>query len=394
MTKTYTSCRLAIVSSHPIQYNAPLFRALSWNSGLDIKVFYSWIGTCDQNDPEFGHNITWDVPLLDGYNNCFVNNISTRPGTHHFSGLDNPEMVDLIADWKPNAILVYGWAFKTHLRVMRHFIGLVPVFFRGDSTPDTGGNPLRQFFRKLVLRWVYKHVDYVFYPGQKSKQYFLQNGLKEQQLIHIPHSVDNDFFNNNSAELEKKALQQRELLNIPQEALTILFAGKLVQRKQPLLLLNTVKEIVEQINHNIHLIYVGTGPLLDKLKKAAIGCDYVHFLGFKNQSEMPVIYRLADVFILPSTIETWGLAVNEAMACGRAVITSDRVGCSVDLIREGETGNVFKSNDSLALKSILLSYLDNKEKTEQMGKNAQQLIDKWSVNRAARQMAESIIEHS
>jgi len=126
--------KLAIISSHPIQYNAPLFQLLSNQDQLDVCVFYSWEGTANKIDPEFGEKITWDIPLLEGYEHSFVPNKSDDPGTHHFGGLDNPDMIEKIEQWGADTLLVYGWAFKTHLKVLRHFHGKLPVFFRGDST--------------------------------------------------------------------------------------------------------------------------------------------------------------------------------------------------------------------------------------------------------------------
>jgi len=382
---------LAIVSSHPIQYNAPLFRTLSLRDDLRIKVFYSWEGTANQVDPEFGEKIVWDIPLLEGYDHCFVPNISIDPGSHHFRGLDNPDMLNAVEQWGADAVLVYGWASRTHLRVLRHFHGKRPVYFRGDSTLLTGGNPVRKFLRRLWLSWVYKHVDIAFYPGQRSKEYFLAHGLSEEQLVHVPHSIDTQRFQIDSDEQESCALEQRQALGIPDNALVVLFAGKLVRRKQPELLLRCMLELIPKSDNSVHLIFAGTGPLLDSLKKLAADSANVHFIGFRNQSEMPATYRLGDVFVLPSSIETWGLAVNEAMACGRPVIVSDRVGCAPDLVKPGITGDVFRNGDMEGLKNILMKYINEPENTRLMGKSAMMLISDWSVEKASLDIAKAVV---
>jgi len=331
-----SSIRLAIISSHPIQYNAPLFCLLSQRDELDVCVFYSWEGTANKIDPEFGEKITWDIPLLEGYDYRFVPNKSDDPGTHHFSGLNNPKLIGEIEQWNADALLVYGWAFKSHLKVLRHFHRKIPIFFRGDSTLLSDGNPVRKILRRFWLRWVYKHVDVVFYPGQRSREYFLAHGLIKDQLVHVPHSIDIRRFQVNADALEEEALHQRRKLGIPDDAMVVLFAGKLVSRKQPEYLLRTVLELVNMNQSSpIHLIFTGTGPLLQYLKEKAGSSPHIHFIGFKNQSEMPLTYRMGNIFILPSIVETWGLAVNEAMACGRAVVVSDRVGCAPDLIKRG-----------------------------------------------------------
>jgi len=151
--------RLAVVSSHPIQYNAPLFAALARREGVESRVFYSWHGTSDKPDPEFGHVITWDLPLLEGYDHEFVRNVSPDRGSHRFLGLINPAMVERIEAFRPEAVLVFGWPFWTHMRVLRHFHGRIPVLFRGDSTLSHSGGRVRAFLRNRVLSEVYRHVD-------------------------------------------------------------------------------------------------------------------------------------------------------------------------------------------------------------------------------------------
>jgi glycosyltransferase involved in cell wall biosynthesis len=383
--------KLAIISSHPIQYNAPLFRLLSQRDELDVCVFYSWEGTANKIDPEFGEKITWDIPLLEGYDYRFVPNMSDDPGTHHFRGLNNPGLIGEIEQWNADALLVYGWAFKSHLEVLRHFHGKIQIFFRGDSTLLSDGNPVRKILRRFWLRWLYKHVDVVFYPGQRSKEYFLAHGLAEDQLVHVPHSIDIRRFQVNAHVLEKEAMNQRRKLGIPDDAMVVLFAGKLVSRKQPEYLLQTVLELVTMNQpSSLHMIFVGTGPLLTCLKEKAGSSPHIHFIGFKNQSAMPLTYRMGNIFILPSVVETWGLAVNEAMACGRAVVVSDRVGCAPDLIKRGINGDIFSCDIERELKNILLNYLKNPNELVMMGKNAQKMIEDWSTEVAVKKIVGSL----
>lgn len=154
------SQQLAIVSSHPIQYYAPLFRRLAGRAALDVHVFYGWKGATESAyDPGFEDDVEWDISLLDGYDHTFVPNTSSDPGSHHFRGLVNPNLIPEIEAWTPDALLLFGWAYQSHLRALRHFSGEVPVFFRGDSTLlDEQGGP-RTWLRRLFLRWVYWHVD-------------------------------------------------------------------------------------------------------------------------------------------------------------------------------------------------------------------------------------------
>ena len=147
--------RLAILSTHPIQYYAPLFRALH-DGPLDIHVFYGWEGMArsEATDHGFGVKVQWDIPLLDGYPHTFLENRSKVPGTHHFNGIDSSEVIEQIEKWRPDALLVFGWNYRSHLRALRHFHGRIPILFRGDSTLlDEVPGP-KTWLRRIILKWI------------------------------------------------------------------------------------------------------------------------------------------------------------------------------------------------------------------------------------------------
>jgi glycosyltransferase involved in cell wall biosynthesis len=87
---------------------------------------------------------------------------------------------------------------------------------------------------------------------------------------------------------------------------------------------------------------------------------------------MPVVYRLGDLFVLPSSHgETWGLAVNEALACGRPVLVSDRVGCARDVVNPS-CGAVFAAHSPDSLSRSLSELTKDAEKLRNMGRAAAQ----------------------
>jgi len=384
--------RLAILSSHPIQYNAPFFAAIAKSPSVQLKVFYSWQGTSNKVDPEFGEKITWDIPLLEGYESSFVQNVAKDPGSHHFNGIYNPDMNRIIKSWGANVLLVYGWAFRTHLLAMRYFHGRIPVYFRGDSTLLTESGFIKSACRKIWLTWVYKHIDGAFYPGSNSKKYFLAYGVPEETLFHVPHCIDNVRFGDEKNLCEQTAIQQRRKMGITDTALVLTFVGKLVQRKQPVLLLRAVLELLQsKPTSEIHLIFIGIGPLLEDLKNLAGDCKYIHFLGFKNQTEMPLMYRLGDIYVLPSDIETWGLGVNEAMACSRPVIVSDKVGCAPDLVKSHISGDIFEAGNIKSLEQNIAKYIENKDLIIEMRDSANKLIRDWSIEKSSEFLEKCIL---
>lgn len=372
--------RLAIVTTHPIQYNAPAFRALSETGEIDLCVFYEWEGPAS-GDAEFGRPVEWDIPLLDGYDYRFVPNVSANPGTHQYSGIDNPTLPAAIETWRPDAILLYGWSFKSHVRILRRFHHGIPILFRGDSTLLDERGRIRRKARRIFLRWIYSHVDHALYPGAASRDYFLLHGLRGDEMSWAPHAVDNHRFASDAAAAQEKANERRLRLGIQADDIVLLFSGKLSSRKDPELLLRCFSDLNDSRPGNrMHLVFAGDGELADHLSTAAAGRANVHFTGFHNQSVMPIIYRVGDVLVMPSRFgETWGLAVNEAMACGRPTIVSDRVGCGVDLVHEGITGFVFEHGNVLSLAAALRRMPATREKLQQMGAVAAHAIEPWSI---------------
>ncbi len=187
--------RLAIITTHPIQYYAPVFKLLHDRGKIDSKVFYTWGEKAINNyDPGFDTTISWDLPLLSGYPYEWVKNTSSDPGSHHFKGIITPDLIANIEAWQPDAVLIYGWAYHSHLKILRHFKNRLPVYFRGDSTLLDQPGRLKKYLKELFLKWIYTHVDFAIYTGTNSKAYFKKYGLKEKQLIFAPHAIDNQRF--------------------------------------------------------------------------------------------------------------------------------------------------------------------------------------------------------
>lgn len=372
--------KLAIITTHPIQYYAPVFKHIT-KRGINCKVFYTWGkgGLQGKYDPNFGKTIEWDIPLLEGYEYEFCENSATKPGSHHFKGILNPNLIASINSYGATHILVFGWNFHSHLKVLHHFKGKLPILFRGDSTLLDAISLHKKILRKLVLSWVYKHVDIALYVGEANKQYYQYCGLKEQQLVFAPHAIDNQRFaalNDTQAAFIKATHTQ---LNIAATDTVVVFCGKFQPKKNPSLLVEAFKQVAKS---NAHLILVGNGELEEQLKAMASNCSNIHFLPFQNQSLMPAVYRLGQIFCLPSQGpgETWGLAVNEAMACSRAVLVSNKCGCATNLVSNGVNGFVFETNDLQSLTDKLNLVLVNKDQLVEMGKASYNMIQHWSFD--------------
>ena len=378
---TKTSHRLAIVTTHPIQYNAPWFRLLALDRRIEPMVFYTWSQSAngEKYDPDFGRSIQWDIPLLEGYHHRFVPNTAKRPGSDHFNGIVNPGLIKEIEQWGPDAILVFGWSFHSHLQCLRHFHGKIPVLFRGDSTLLDESAGLRTKARRIFLKWVYRHVDYALYTGTNNRDYFTIHGLKDEQLVFAPHAIDNNRFGGEESRFDKEALAWRHELGIRDEDLVLLFAGKLETKKNPGFLLKLAGTIGDP---RLKILLVGNGKLEGSLRAAAAADTRIRIMDFQNQQKMPLVYRLGDVFILPSRGpgETWGLAVNEAMACGRAVLVSARAGCAADLVRNGENGLIIDADDGQPCVDFVLKEIDDRAGIRSMGQRSKEMIRNYTFD--------------
>ncbi len=385
--------RLAIITTHPIQYNAPWFSMLAKRQKVKLKVFYTWPQAIDGfDDPDFKTKISWDIPLLDNYEYTLIKNTSTNPSSKSWNGIVNPTLISEVSNFCPDIVLVFGWKLRSHFLLMKHFRNKIPIWFRGDSTllDEIGG--LKDILRRNLLKFIYKYIDKALYVGTNNKAYFKKHGLIEKQLLYVPHAIDNArFLDDSEHKYESKAKNMRKELGINEANTTILFSGKLESKKNPLFLLKAINEINKsKIKSKINLIFVGSGPLEHELKSSTQGDVNIHFLPFQNQSMMPIIYRLSDIFCLPSQgpQETWGLAINEALACGKPVLVSNKAGCAIDLVNNN-VGRIFNSNDIENLKSKIIDLIRIKidEKT------CQQHISNWSFETICNNIENEVINN-
>lgn len=354
--------RVAVVLSHPTQYYSPWFRWVRAHTGLELRVFYLWdFGVTERHDPRFGKTVRWDIDLLDGYEHEFLPNISAHPGAERFFGFRNPGLTRRLAAWRPDAVLVFGYKWASHLRAIGWATRAgVPILFRGDS--HLLGRPPPAGLKRLALRLLFSRFAGVLCVGAANRDYFTAFGVPARRLFAAPHSVDAAHFDPDRPGLREAAAALRGQLGLAAGTRIVLFAGKFTPAKQPAELV----EAFARLNpRGAALVLVGDGPELPRLQAlaaaAGTGGARIILLPFANQSEMPVRYLLADLLVLPSRgpYETWGLAVNEAMHLGVPCLVSDEVGCQRDLVTPGETGWVFDPADPAALEAALGRALDD-----------------------------------
>lgn len=377
--------RLGILLSHPVQYQVPWFQHLA--ERLDLDVYYAHRqDEGGQARAGFGVGFAWDIPLLDGYRYHWLTNVAKRPGIGHFRGCDTPELYKLIDRRRFDAFLVFGWNRKSSWQAITAcWRSGVPVFMRGDSQLQTRRSPIRTVAKFLPYRILLPRIDAHLFVGRRNWEYLRRYGVPEERLFFSPHFVDNHFFANASAAAVSTgaAPNVREDLGIPPRAFVAIFVGKFIAVKRPLdFVRGVLKACAASGGDQLHAILVGDGPLRPSLEAEAARAANVHFVGFRNQSELPRYYAAADALVLPGE-ETWGLVVNEAMACGLPCVVSDAAGCRPDLLVDGQTGYGYPPGDVDALAERLIALReDRRARADRIRRAVLNKVAQYSVSAA------------
>lgn len=345
--------RLAILTSHPIQYQAPLFRELAQQ--LELEVFFAHRQTASQQaQAGYGVAFEWDIDLLAGYSSTFLSNRSRHPRIDRFWGCDTPEIFTRIRHGHFDALLVSGWNLLSFWQaILACKLTGTPVLVRGDSQLLTPRSRLKSGLKAVLYPLLLRQFDAALYVGQRNREYLRRYGIPEERLFFAPHCVDNAYFRTIAAQSNRNHL--RTTWNVDDNTKVILFVGRLIGLKRCHDLINALHMLHKQGQHVVG-VFVGVGEEQPKLLQLAEELTLpIRLLGFRNQSLLPSIYQAADVLVLPSASETWGLVVNEALAAGTPCVVSDACGCTPDLIVSGVTGETFAMGDSADLARALLA---------------------------------------
>jgi glycosyltransferase involved in cell wall biosynthesis len=337
--------KLGVVASHPIQYQAPWFRNLA--ERVDLTVIFACQLDAKAQGKDFGRAFVWDVDLLSGYRHEFLTNISQSPDTARFFGCDTPAVGDRINKENFDAVILTGWNLKSYWQASEVCRKRgIPVLVRGDSQLETPRSKVRQLIKKVVYPILLKRFDGFLCVGTRNREYLKYYGVGDERIFSAPHFIDNDWFSARAVEGDR--VQIRSQWGCREDEVVVLFAGKFIEEKRAVDLLRAVASLPESIHPLV--VMVGGGELESCLRTAASEAGIrVVFTGFKNQSELPELYAAADAIVLPSYSETWGLVVNEAMACGIPAVVSDACGCAPDLVEDGVTGFTYPCGDVVAL---------------------------------------------
>jgi len=360
--------RLAIFTTHPIQYQAPWFRALAVADGLDVEVVFSYVPDATQQGVGFGTAFEWDIPLLTGYQyRVLTATLLPRP-VPGFARRWAGGIGRALDEIRPDVAMVLGWQ---EISLVQALIacrrGSIPVILRGES------NALRSRpgLVSMLHRKYFAMCDSFLAIGQANADLYRAAGVPESRIVTARYFVDNDRFSDVARGLTTGRSTIRGGWSIAEDAVCFAFVGKLEPKKCVMHFLEALR-LARDRGALIAGLIVGSGAKLEEARHlVATHSLPVTFAGFLNQSEVPSAYLAADALVLPSNYgETWGLVVNEAMASGIPAIVSDRVGCAHDLVLDGETGFVIPFGDVEVLARRIEYLARNEGKLRSLGKAA------------------------
>lgn len=376
--------KLIFLLSHPIQYFSPMFQLMAKDPKFDLLVLYC----SDENveghiDKDFGVEVKWDIPLLEGYNHKILKNNSWKPSIFNgFFGLLNFEIFKALKNERGSFLVIHGWTFATNL------LAVVAGKLTGLKLCLRSENPLNQellkskgtlFLRKIFFKYFwFRLFDYFLYIGSQNKKLYEYYGVKKEKLIYTPYAVDNNRFRAEYGKYKDRKSEIRKELGLPTNKKIILFSGKYIPKKRPMDLLKAYHLLNDDNNA---LIFLGDGELRKEMEAYISSNDLknVFLSGFKNQTEVGKYFATADIFVLPSGAgETWGLVVNEAMNFGLPVIISDMIGCSKDLVIDDTNGFIVQCGNVEDINAKLEFLVTNDELRIKAGLKSRDIIESFN----------------
>lgn len=371
--------------SHPIQYFSPLLKELAKKTDLEV-CYFSDVSLKLNKDAGFGTAIKWDIPLLEGYQSEFLKNWrSSGPLTNSFFDVFNPSVITKLWKTKHKIVVVNGWSYSSNWLVF--IFGKLfgkKIWMRAENPlhKELTKSPKLLFIKKIILKHIlFKlFIDKFLYIGSQNKAFYQFYGVNEEsRYIFTPYAVDNKQFQTEKLKFSKNINELKTELQVDSDKKIILFSGKYIEVKRPLDLLEAFKMLN---NPDYHLIFVGEGKLRKQMEDYVKqnGLQNVLLTGFVNQSQISKYYAIANVFVMCSEMETWGLSLNEAMNFELPVVISSTCGSSFDLVKDGVNGYIFQKSDVSNLAKKIESVLSSEENKRKMGKASLEIINRYSID--------------
>jgi glycosyltransferase involved in cell wall biosynthesis len=366
---------LKIFATHPVQYLVPFYRELI-EAGLEIEVGYYHQGTAGRvgRDAEFGIDIEWDIDLLTGYRyHIFLSQMATYTVSEQIKLA--PKFLRWASRGRQTPLLLIGWSLEIVWLVwlLRNSCR-APVMLLSETTPLSFAASPKPRWRRALLSWLLRNTSACLFIGTRNRDFYSTMQVPDERLFFVPYSIDNARFSREALKCMPRRQELCQQYGLDPGLPAFLSCGKLIPKKRPLQLFEAY--MAAGLKDRAQLLYVGEGMLRPEIECRIqnAGARHVHLIGFFNQTQMPLAYVLGEILCLISDpTETWGLVVNEALACGRPVIVSETVGCAPDLVGE-ENGWVVPLDDLDMLVKTLLNAYERREEWPRIGQRGREKV--------------------
>ena len=383
----FRTYRVAIIAPTCFYYQAPLFRALAANERIDLIVYFCSDEGSSGEDVKsvYGNGQNWGVEdqLFDGYRSKLLKNHSPQ-GSYLKSliGLANFGVWNELSRERPDAVGIMSWMnptwWLTFLACLRFKI---PVLFMTDANfyAEEFTNTWKSWIKRYILgKFLFPLSAGFLYAGTANRLLYTSHGVQNEKLVPFAYSWGYQQLIERSEELRDRKLELRKKHGVPEDASIVLYCGRLSSEKASMELLKAY----QLVSHpKKALVLVGDGSLRSQMQDFIDlhGLESVYFMGFQNRNDLGDFYALADILVLPSNRETWGLVVNEALSFSLPVVVSDQVGAGVDLVIHDQNGYIFPAGEIPALADQISKLLGlSDQDREKMGEKSYSLIKEWS----------------
>jgi len=373
--------RFLIIAQEPAPYKTDLFNAFPRIVGWDTTVFH----VCSKDwDPQGSHSFS-KFPKID-YREVLCK------GKGCIGEIVSIIRMIRVFDIKNDLLMICGYNKPSLI-----FALIVSILFKFQfvfwadhfncNEPKTGGRVVK-YFRSFLRKAIFDNAKAVLVCGKTGWESAIQAGCIESKLLNFPYVVD-------ASRIKRPSGTSRDLddiSNLVSKKKIILFSGRLIERKGLGILLQAVAHL-RQYNDNFFLIIEGDGPLrkLYEKQSSQLGLsDIIRFLGFRQMHEHAILLSIADIIVVPSTEDPWGIVVHEGMLLGKTVCASDAVGAAIDRIESGMNGFIFRSQDWRSLSEILEFLLSNDTLRQRIGEAAKETASIWNAERNVRHLAKRI----
>jgi glycosyltransferase involved in cell wall biosynthesis len=386
--------RVAWVAEVPVPYRVRLYRRLREEAGIDLKVLF-----CTASQAGRGWTAPLDdVPHIVLPGRSFRVRVNSR---EHLHLRVNPSVCRELTLFQPDLVIVGGYAHFTMQWAMLWCRRTgTPYLLNSESHHWRSRGGWLRALKRLPVRFFVHGAAAGLPVGSLAREYLVSYGGPADRMFLLPNTCDVAWFARESerARAQRALLRARLRLGVGPVAL---YVGALAPEKDLGTLLRAFRaltpptaDLVEAgcrstqdgISTSVlpQLLFVGDGEeraSLESLARELGLAERVRFAGTRPWRELPAMYALADLLVLPSRFETWGAVVNEALAVGLPVIVSDQVGCAPDLVRPGENGWIVPVGDVDALAAVLSDALADPVRLAAMGAASARLAPAWSEDR-------------